>query len=115
MVLLIKMLKNLVIQIKKKYKDDDSLSSISFVSGYNKEKVVEENKENLLSKKNHKNKKRESFFKKKNTHKKFSINSIVDNGNENNDSFIKNNNVKNENKVKKKRIVTEKDIDNFDK
>jgi len=100
---------------KKKYKDDDSLSSISFVSGYNKEKVVEENKENLLSKKNHKNKKRESFFKKKNTHKKFSINSIVDNGNENNDSFIKNNNVKNENKVKKKRIVTEKDIDNFDK
>ena len=101
MVLLIKMLKNLVIQIKKKYKDDDSLSSISFVSGYNKEKVVEENKENLLSKKNHKNKKRESFFKKKNTHKKFSINSIVDNGNENNDSFIKNNNVKNENKVKK--------------
>ena len=95
---------------KKNVKDDDSLSSISFVSGFNKEKIVEENKENLLSKKNHKNKKKESFFKNKSNNKKFSDNSIIDNGNGNNGSFIKD-----DSKIKKKRIITEKDVDNFEK
>ena len=142
----------------KNLKDDESISSISFVSGYNSCNV-EENQENFLWKKNKgKNKKKESGFKKNydkennGINKKYNGKEINDSINnqfsnnksknkkekndksKNNNNKIENfknnsnksNNNKNEsdkndiNKIengksqkKKKRIITEKDLENF--